>query len=108
MNRISFIDNLYVTEDVKDIKKAMRKLKTGSGSLSLYVIALHEGDDQLEYFHNSLLRQKALHGRGMTVVGLSESESGCVELVEQILNDTINATGGYDMKSYLIGRMSTG
>lgn len=105
MNMIRFIDDLYVSEDIKNTAKIKRKLKIGSGSLSIYVIAINNGNNQLEYFHNALLRQKALHYHNLTVVGLANSESDCLHIIERIMQDTLDETGGYDMKSYLIGRI---
>lgn len=101
---IKFADKLYVSESIKNVEKVKRRLGFGRGQLEIYLITISNSDDQLEYFHNALLKQKAIYKQGINVVGLAESSSECVELIERILQDTYNATGRYDMKTFLLGK----
>ena len=55
-----------------------------------------------EYFHNGILKQKALHKRDMDIVGLAGSADECIELVEKITANVFEATGSYDIYQYMM------
>ncbi|MBP9997124.1 MAG: hypothetical protein KBT19_07595 [Lachnospiraceae bacterium] len=99
---IKYIDKLYVSEEISDTDKIKKKIRRGAGSIDIFVIALRNGSDQLEYFHNGLFKQKIMHSYDVTIVGFAKSEADCLLIIEQIMKDTIEVTGTYDMKSYLL------
>lgn len=95
-----FRKDMYVSPSVKNIDKVKRKLRMGSGSLNIYVFVLNHESKKLEFFHNGMLKQKALHKRDMDVVGLAVSRDECIWLTELMLNDAYVDTGKYDVYRY--------
>ena len=92
---VRFRKDLYLSDNIGKIDKIKRGLKSGRGKLNLYVIALAKGSDQLEYFHNGLLKQDIFYKEDHYIVGLASGED--------IAKDTYSATGTYDMRSFLLG-----
>ncbi len=93
---------MYVGPSVRNVSKAKWRLKTGRGNLSMYVMVLNHDSRRLEYFHNGILKQKALHKRDMDIVGLAGSADECIELVEKITSNAFEATGSYDIYQYMM------
>ena len=98
-----FYKELYLSPGVKNVSGIKRKLKTGRGSLDLYVLTLNDEGKRLEFFHNGILKQKVLHDMDINVVGLASGRDECVKLVERIVNEAYEATGTYDAYEYLRG-----
>ncbi len=97
-----FRKNMYVAPSVRNLTKVKWKLKTGRGSLDIYVMVLNHDSRKLEYFHNGMLKQKSLHNRDMDIVGLAKSADECIKLVEQIMTEAYDATGDYDIYGYMM------
>jgi hypothetical protein len=97
-----FHEDMYVSPSVKNIDKVKRKLRTGSGSLKIYVFVLNHESKKLEFFHNSMLKQKVLHKMDMDVVGLTNSQGECMWLTELMVNDAFEDTGEYDVYKYFM------
>jgi hypothetical protein len=98
-----FYKKLYLSPDIKNVNKLKWRLRTGRGSLSLYLLVLNKDSKKLEYFHNGLLKQKFLHRRDMDIVGLATGADACMELIEKIVSDSYEATGKYDAYDFLAG-----
>lgn len=99
---LKFRENLYLPEGEWDLKKVKHNLKTGRGQLNIYVIAISSGDNQLEYFHNSMFKQKILHRMDYSIVGLARSTEECNDLIVDISKDCFEKRGDYDMKAFLM------
>ena len=98
---ITYSNNLYLGDSVKHIKSIKRKIKYGRGQLKLYLITLSNSEDQLDIFHNAMLKQRYFRKLNLRVVGLANSYEEALEVVSQILDDTLAHTGVPDMKAYL-------
>ncbi len=97
-----FRKDLYLSPSVKNPSKAKWKLKTGRGSLDMYVMVLNHDSSKLEYFHNGMLKQKILHNRDMDIVGLAGSADECIGLIERIAGEAYKSTGEYDIYGYMM------
>lgn len=97
-----FHKEMYVAPSVKNVNKLKRKLRTGRGSLNVYILALNHDSEKLEFFHNGILQQRIMHDRDMDIVGLATSQGECMWLVEMMLIDAYDITGEYDIYKYLL------
>ncbi|MBQ0026982.1 MAG: hypothetical protein KBS96_00110 [Lachnospiraceae bacterium] len=98
---ITFRDNLYLSPSIKKADKIKWKIKTGRGQFNVYLIAYNHDSRKLEFFHNGLLKQKALYNRDIDVVGLATSDDECIDITGKILLETYEKTGVYDISGYL-------
>lgn len=98
---ITYSDNLYIGDTVKHINRIKRKIKLGKGQIRLYLITLANNCDQLDIFHNSMLKQRFYRKLDLKVVGIANSYDEALLLIQDILEDTMAETGTTDMKSYL-------
>ncbi len=98
-----FYKELYLSPDIRNTGRLKRKLKTGRGSLNLYVLSLNDEGKRLEFFHNGILKQKALHDRDINIVGLASGRDECIDLIMRIVEEAHEATGAYDAYAYLKG-----
>ncbi|MCR4754841.1 MAG: hypothetical protein K5868_04825 [Lachnospiraceae bacterium] len=96
-----FHKEMYVAPSVKNVLKTRWKLRTGRGSLNIYVIVLNHDSKKVEYFHNGMLKQRILHNRDLYIVGLARSGQECMELIERMMQDAYEATGEYDIYKYM-------
>ena len=103
LSMVRFRKDLYLSDNIAKVDKIKRGLKSGRGKLNLYVIALAKGSDQLEYFHNGLLKQDIFYKEDHYIVGLASGEEECKRIISDIAKDTYSATGTYDMRSFLLG-----
>ncbi len=99
---IRFTKDIYRSKSVKNISLAKWRIRTGRGSFGAYLVVANPDSRSVEFFHNGVLKQKALHKRDYTVVGLAGSREEAVELIEQMLSDAYAKTGKYDVYGYLM------
>ena len=64
------------------------------------------GDNQLECFHNALLKQKAYHSRDFLVIGIAGDYSEAVDIITKITQDCVTRTGGANVKQFLLNEIS--
>jgi hypothetical protein len=57
---MTFHKKLYVGKSIKDPAKVKKKLMRNAWQPGVFVIALAQGSDQLEYYNATLLKQKLL------------------------------------------------
>lgn len=103
---MKFYTSLYVGASVKKPKKVIRQLKSGHGLLlsDTHVITFAHGTDQLEIFSAKYLLQPYYKKNPPFVVGISKGYDEAVELVTQIVQESINTRGDCDLKTYLMER----
>lgn len=102
---LTFSKNLYIGETIKEKKINLYKLglKQGRGLIKLYLITLSNNEsDQLDIIHNSLLKQRLYRKLDLRVVGLCNSRSEAIDIVNQIVAEAVENTGKADIKDYLI------
>lgn len=100
---MKFYKYLYTCEKYKTKKdKICRKLKWNIGQLHVYVIALAQGEDQLEIYHCALLKQKTFRRNPVFVVGIANGYGEAVELVRIIVQEILEKTGTANVKEYIL------
>lgn len=104
-----FYKNLYVSDSMaKKKEKTVKKLENGRYPIGTYIIVLiEEGPNQLELYNTALLKQQLLDDQSQFVVGLASGYDDAVYLVEEILRDVYEHTGGADIRAYLTDQGQT-
>ncbi len=97
---MKFYKYLYIGDTVSNPAKIKRRLKLHMG-VSVYVIALSMGPDQLEIFHGGYLKQKYYRSHPPIIVGIASCHEEAMEIVLKITQECLDATGGCDLKTYL-------
>ena len=94
---------LYVgPEAVKKQSKIIWKLKCGAGMLNIYLVTLaSNGKDLFDILPSHLLKQKALRRDLLMIVGIAVGYEEAVDLGVVIVEETIQKTGGTDVRQYL-------
>ena len=103
MGNMKFYKHLYVSEDIgKKKENIIRNMKSGKYPLTTYLLVLtEEGENQLEFYSASLLRQGMLYEEDIFVVGLASGYEDAVYLVEEITREVYEKTGDVDIRSYI-------
>ena len=100
-----FYKYLYVGETIKNVNLVKWKLKHAAGMLDVHLITISfNNDDQLDCFHNGLLKQKIFRNVDYYVVGIANGREEAISLIQEITNDCIEATGTGNIKQYLLDR----
>ena len=98
---IKFRDNLYLSPSISKVDRIKWKIKTGRGQFDVYLIVYNHDSRSLEFFHNGLLKQKALYKRDIDVVGIAKSNEECIDITSKILFEAYEKTGVYNISGYL-------
>lgn len=100
-----FYDRLYVGESIKNPARVKWKIRVCAGQFNVHLITLSQnGSNQLECFHNGLLKQKIFRRQDHFIVGIAVDYEESLELIRQITEECVEATGTADIKSYLLNR----
>ena len=91
---MKFYRRLYVGPSIRNVNKIKWKLLTGRG--------------QLDIFHCALLKQKYFDKKALQVVGIAEGREEAIFLVQQMLQDTMDAGMETDIKGYLQKTFTSG
>ena len=107
---MKWYDNLFLGK--KAAKKAARmkwKINHNAGMISAYVITVASHPDNLkDIIPSRELLQKGYPKKDMIIIGLADGYEEALEVVQQIVQETYDQTGGMDVKSYLFaGRDSS-
>ena len=96
-----YYKHLYLTEGLEKKKeKIIRKLEAGKLQPSVHVITLAISEkNQLEIYPTLQFKQPAFPEQ---VVGITKGYEEAVELVEQIVQEVYEQTGGCDIRSYIL------
>jgi len=79
----------------------MRRLDAGETVTMYFLITLTQGADQLEIINTAYLAQKHVRENLPMIVGIAGSKSEAKEMVEGLVGECYEATGGADIKSYI-------
>ena len=86
-----YYKHLYLTEGLEKKKeKILRKLEAGKLQPSVHVITTLQ------------FKQPAFPEQDLFVVGITKGYEEAVELVEQIVQEVYEQTGGCDIRSYIL------
>lgn len=96
-----FYKKLYISPSLQKKKRQIIwRLKIGKAVPFVYVITLSEQNDLMEIYHGFLLKQSYYQKNPPFILGIADSHSAAIELVQQILTDIHDKTGNYDVRSY--------
>lgn len=105
-----FYKHLYVSDNLKEktasIKMRLRLHKFQPG---LFLLCLPEGSNELEYFSAVLLLQpyyKRRPRKDLFIIGLAESETECMNMIEGILKETLTSEYPCQIKKYLLAHQN--
>lgn len=102
-----FYKKLYVGESIKDLKRVKWKLRVGAGQFDVHLITISQnGDNQLECFHNGLLKQKFFRKQKHYVVGIAGNADEALTLIKQITEDCVKTTKTANIKAFLLNELS--
>lgn len=99
---MKFYKHLYVSEAIEKKKdKLISKMKKGKYPWTTYLLVLlEEGENQMEIFSTVLLKQKMISD-DIFVVGLADSESSAIQIVEELTREVYDNTGTVDIRAYI-------
>lgn len=104
-----FYKDLYVGESIKHPERVKWKLRVAAGQIHVHLITISEnGSNQLECFHNALLKQKVFHRKDHYVVGIAGNYEEALSLILKITQECVDETGKADLKTFLLNRSSWG
>lgn len=98
---MEYYKNLYLSSSIKKPEEYIKKLKKKKITASFFVITLANGPDQLEIHPASCLAQSYFHQRTLVVVGLAQTHEEAVELIIQIVEESLSKRGDCNLKEYL-------
>lgn len=106
MKQLKYYQNLYVSKALKPkLLEIMDKLEKGQLQFNKYLIVLAKGEqNHLEFFDSILLQQKVFSIDDLLVVGIAQGYKGGLKLVEEIMQEVYNETGGTNIRNYIISK----
>ncbi len=101
---MKFIEHLYVSESIKNVKRVIWKLKKRIGQIKVYIVAIsNHPSDQLDIFHCSVLKQKFFcQDKNLTIVALTSTHEEAVSFVQCIVEDCLKVRNDCKLKEYLL------
>lgn len=100
-----FYERLYVGESIKNPTRTKLKIRICAGQFNVHLITLSQnGTNQLECFHNGLLKQKIFRRQDHYIVGIAANYEEALDMICRITQECVEATGTADIKSYLLNR----
>lgn len=95
---------LYMSEGLEEKKKKIiKRLESHRLLPGIQLITLTRTEkDQLEIFSADLLLQRDYPKEDLFVAGITASFDEALEMVEEILQEVYNETGGTDIRSYIL------
>ena len=100
-----FHSKLYIGESIKHPNRVKWKLRVGAGQLHVHVIVIsHNQSNQLECFHNALLKQKVFRRQKLLVVGIAGDYTEAFDLIRQITEECVRETGSGNIKAFLLNK----
>lgn len=93
----------YGERALENQKELLKNLKRKKWSLGVYVITLPENDKNLlDIFETIQFEQPAFRKKKLTVVGIAIGKDEAFTLVQEIVQDVHNLTGGFGIKEYFL------
>ncbi len=101
---MKFYFKLYVDEESRDVLlKVKKELERNKLQWGTYLIVLTQNEaNHLEIFHSILLKQKVIKKQNLFVVGIANSYSKALELVEKLTGEVYDETGGTNIRQYIL------
>lgn len=104
-----YFKELYISEELKGREaEVVEHLEKKEFQFRIYLIALPENEkNQLEIYHSGMLNQEWYQNKDVFVVGLAKGYLQAIELVRKIAEETLEATGGADIRQYILNRQGS-
>ena len=101
---MKFIEHLYVSNSIKNVKRVIWKLKHNAGQIKVYITAIsNHPTDQLDIYRCSVLQQKFFHkDKDFTIVAITSSHEEAVEFVQSAVEECLKKRGDCNLKEYLL------
>lgn len=96
--------DLYVSEQFEKKKnQILKKLMERKIQKPFYLITLAQGkQNHLDIYSSLLLQQGVYDEETIFIVGIAEDYTSAMNLVECITQDTVEKTGGVEIRSYIL------
>ena len=96
--------NMYSSDTIREKKLSiLSKIENGQTVMNKYLIVLTKNEkNHLEFFDSALVTQKMVEKEQLFVIGLADGYGGAVQIVEKIVNEVLQMTGGTDIRNYLL------
>lgn len=93
-------NRLYVGEKAEPHKKTIvKKIKNNKVQLGIYVLALPVNNENvMDIYPAQVLMQKHFRKSNQLIVGIAKGRDEALELMMQMITDSINETGSYRVK----------
>ena len=96
--------NMYVSESIREKKQQiLSRIEKDEFVVGKYLIVLTQNEkNHLEFFDSAFVTQRMVEKDKLFVVGLSDGYGAAVKIVEAILKEVLQVTGGTDIRNYLL------
>ena len=96
--------NLYASDSIREKKlHILSRIEKNEFVLGKFLVVLTQNEkNHLEFFDSALVTQKMVEKDKLFVIGLADGYGGAVKIVESIVNEVLQATGGTDIRNYLL------
>lgn len=101
-------DDLYVGYNLLDKKRQIiRKIKNGKQQFNKYVLTLPLNNyDTIDIYPSNVLTQKIYKESDIVIVGIAEGKEEALDMVQLVIMDCFNATGGVRVKDYIMNQIN--
>lgn len=98
---VEWVNNLRVTEKIKNKKKIMTSINKGRIVIDIYCIAFSINRENLFDIYNvNELKFPYYKNKKITVVGLAKGKEDAITLTQEILLEIYNNTGDFKVREY--------
>ena len=99
---IVYCDNLYLSDGLSEKKteKLKKKIVQGKGNACL-LLKSENKDDCIDIVTPFQLRSWVWEGKTAVCIGLADGKDSATDLVQIIIKDCLEKTGGMDLKEYI-------
>ncbi len=100
--------DIYTNDSLKGKKeKLLSQIERGEFVFNKYLVVLTQNEkNHLEFYDSAFVTQNMVEKEHLFVIGLAEGYGGAVSIVETIVNEVLQMTGGTNIRAYLLARQS--
>ena len=102
---MKWLDRYYQGERIQEPYKIRRKIEAGKAAPGIYLVTLSDNPHNLlEILPSVVLLQKSAMGFCPEIVGMARGKAEAMELVRQIVEETYQETGSFEIEEYIKNR----
>ena len=103
---LKWYEHLYVGEGAKKrIRSYIRRISNGKPVMDIYLVTIASNEaNQLDIIKSHFLLQPIVMKMCPMIVGIAKGYEEAQELVVSMVEDTMKATGGTDIRNYFMQR----